>query len=380
MRSRPGTLALLVMPADSSAAPWQNTALALEINSPLREPSAEVLAKPPVWLPSSSFIPDYSDASGAGPTKVIMERGEPRLVTALPQGFSGSGFERYPSGETYVGDFCNGRRHGRGTYTDFEGPLVSHFEGGMPRREGAKVLGAADGSGGGGLHAAMRTHEGKTDGLISIDEAGRIASNIGMKLPASPDGGGIHSAAARTPPHASSKIASRLDPATSTRGAGAAKGAAGRRPSAAGADGSAAHGTDFLSRLEALEIALEIESLTDDAHLPNWVIAWDQTPPAAGSHAQAEGAARQIQASYRRHSTLSGAEGAAAVVAQASGGSHGASPAEDRGGGAVIKAGRKTPKSAAARRKQREMAGANGNLSAAGRRPRKARAPETLPS
>lgn len=90
------------MPADSSAAPWQNTALALEINSPLREPSAEVLAKPPVWLPSSSFIPDYSDASGAGPTKVIMERGEPRLVTALPQGFSGSGFERYPSGETCV--------------------------------------------------------------------------------------------------------------------------------------------------------------------------------------------------------------------------------------------------------------------------------------
>ena len=103
-------------------------------------------------------------------------------------------------------------------------------------------------------------------------------------------------------------------------------------------------------------------------------------PGGPGSRAQAEGAARQIQASYRRHSTLSGAEGAAAVVAQASGGSHGASPAEDRGGGAVIKAGRKTPKSAAARRKQREMAGANGNLSAAGRRPRKARAPETLPS
>jgi len=339
----------LIMPADSSSAPWQ-TPLALEINSPLREPSAEVLAKPPVWLPSSSFIPDYSDASGArtgGPTKVVMERGEPRLVTALPQGWSGSGFERYPSGETYVGDFFNGRRHGRGTYTDFEGPLISHFEGGIPQREGAKVLGAADSSGGGGLHAAMRTHEGKTDGLISIEEAGRIANNIGMKLPSlpairPPSSDGIHLATALTPPRASSKIVSRLDPATSTRGAGSAS----RRPSAAGADGSAAEGADFLSRLEALETALEIESLTKDVPLPNWVTAWDQTPPAAG-------------------------------------GGRGASPEGDREGGSAIKAGRpksKTPKSVAARRKQREMAGANGNLSAAGRRPRKARAPETLPS
>lgn len=209
--------------ARSSSATWQGHALSAARPTPLKEPSGEVLAKPPCKLPSSSFEADYS-GRGVGGFKMTIEQGRTKVVASFPQGFTGTGVEKYPSGERYIGEYVDGRRHGRGKLSDDEGDLLSMFREGHADLEGTKIM--ADKA----AQAAVRTYNGNADGACNLDEAHAIAKNLGLRVP------GQASAAARSPPTAS-KLRSRV-------GAVAA--------SSALASGDASH-KNFLARLKQAE-------------------------------------------------------------------------------------------------------------------------------
>ena len=52
--------------------------------------------------------------------------GRLRVYANWPEGFAGRGVERFPNGETYVGDFGDGLREGRGSFIDASGNVLSH--------------------------------------------------------------------------------------------------------------------------------------------------------------------------------------------------------------------------------------------------------------
>ena len=82
----------------------------VEAPTPLKPPSPEVLAKPGAKLPSSNFVADYSGSAASKlPFKATMEQGRLRLVTQLPQGYSGMAAERYPTGEMCASRPCTRR-------------------------------------------------------------------------------------------------------------------------------------------------------------------------------------------------------------------------------------------------------------------------------
>lgn len=144
---------------------------------PVKPPSPEVLKQRVASLPSSNFVADYSVANGT--FKMQEEQSGLRMVTNFSQGFAGRGAERYPTGETYVGDYGGARRNGHGTYTNSSGKLLSCFHQGGPKGEGVKL----DASG-----QLVRTHNGVPDGAIDRDEADQIAKN--GKLPPPPSSWG----------------------------------------------------------------------------------------------------------------------------------------------------------------------------------------------
>jgi len=155
---------------------WQGSSPAEEVVPALSPPSPEVLREPDVKLPSSSFVADYSsgDALHAPVSlKATMEQGSVKLVTTFPQGFSGLGAEKYPSGETYAGGIFEAKRHGVGTYTSSEGKLMSQFQKGKPVGEG--VLHE---KGPKGYSAAVRTYAGKKDGALTKEGAAAIVKNV----------------------------------------------------------------------------------------------------------------------------------------------------------------------------------------------------------
>lgn len=158
----------------SGGSMWQGSS-ASEVTPPLSPPSPEVLLQPAVKMPSSSFVADYSTADASGPAslKATMVQGDVKLVTTFPQGFSGLGAEKYPSGETYAGGIVHAKRHGVGTYTNTEGKLISQFAKGKPVGEG--VLHE---KGPKGYSAAVRTYAGKKDGPVSKTHADAIVKNV----------------------------------------------------------------------------------------------------------------------------------------------------------------------------------------------------------
>uniref|UniRef100_A0A7S2HYH8 MORN repeat-containing protein 5 n=1 Tax=Haptolina brevifila TaxID=156173 RepID=A0A7S2HYH8_9EUKA len=156
----------------------------VDIPPPLKEPSFEVLAKPARKMPSSNFSVDYGSAEGLSAFKATWERGVLQLVPAFKQGFTGQAAERYPTGETFVGDFVDGRRHGRGTYTTDEGHLLSTFQFGRPAFEGTQLRMSPPAPGKPPVvEKAHRTHEGKLDDEIPLSEARRIAERVGLRMP-----------------------------------------------------------------------------------------------------------------------------------------------------------------------------------------------------
>lgn len=193
--------------ARTASATWQGHALDWTPPAPLKPPSAQVLAKPPLKMPNSSFQADYggNKAFRDGAFKMIVDNGRTRVVSTFPQGFSGTAVERYPSGERYIGDFADGRRHGRGKFTDSEGHLLSFFQHGQPKYEGTKILFDADATPTG----YTRTYDGRTDGTIPMDEARAIAANVGLRLREfiETNGKGLQTTSS---PAATSKIRSRL--------------------------------------------------------------------------------------------------------------------------------------------------------------------------
>jgi len=149
-----------------TGAPFEGTA---GPNPALKPPSEEVLAQKTAPLPSTNFMADYADNTAPRALKVEDDQGRVRVVSNFKQGFNGKGAERYESGETYVGEFANAKRHGRGTYIDEDGSqLVSLFNKGNPFGEGAKVMPGGE---------LMRTHGGKVDGAISMEDAVEIAKH-----------------------------------------------------------------------------------------------------------------------------------------------------------------------------------------------------------
>lgn len=153
---------------------WQASTPFEGPSEPLRPPSPEAQAGKGPPLPSSTFLATYDGGDGA--FKVEEEQGRVRVVSQFKQGFGGRGAERYPSGETYVGDYCHAKRNGRGTFKDAEGgTMISHFKSGAPSGEGAKLTASGK---------LMRTHAGKEDGAIDHVEAAAIAAN--SMLPAPP--------------------------------------------------------------------------------------------------------------------------------------------------------------------------------------------------
>jgi len=226
--------------ARSGSGAWQGGSLGTSPPKPIRPPSPEVLAKPPVQFPSSNFSVDYSVQSPDSPFKALLDHGEPKVVVSFPQGFSGSAMERYPSGEAYVGYYADARRHGRGVFLDPEGgTLLSSFEVGKPILEGTRVLADPRSE---QLVAAVRTYEGKPDGLITLDEAGAIAKNVGLPMPKK------HTSLACTPSPKSK-----------------------RSPKSAGSPSS---GGDFLARLAAVDGSpynKQASSSADDASDLDWV-------------------------------------------------------------------------------------------------------------
>lgn len=159
---------------------WQGSGLNGVTPEPLQPPSPECQRSPPVKLPTSSFVAEYGESHKRGPMKATFENGRLRLVNTFAQGFSGTGMERYPTGETYVGDYVDARRHGRGTFSDHDSRLLSLFEAGQPRHEGTKLRADPASE---KLVVATRTHDGKPDGQISLGDAQKIAKNIGLTVP-----------------------------------------------------------------------------------------------------------------------------------------------------------------------------------------------------
>jgi hypothetical protein len=171
--------------ARSGSSTWQGSSPTKSIE-PTKPPSPEVLAKPTVKLPSSNFVADYSGSNFRSAFKATIDPSGIKPVSTLPQGFCGRAIERYPSGETYVGDYADGKRHGSGTFSDYEGDMLSCFVAGQPRNEGTLLKSKGDSH---KFQGAVRTYDGKKDDDITMAEAAKITKNIGMAMPVRPSAG-----------------------------------------------------------------------------------------------------------------------------------------------------------------------------------------------
>ena len=162
--------------------------------APLRPPSEAAKGKKPVALPSSSFTADYNcSAAELGAYKIENDQGRLRVVSNFKQGFSGQGVERYPDGQTYVGDYIEAKRNGTGTFIESNGDaMVSRFFEGKPVGEGAIFNPSL------GLSTVTRTHQGKRDDTVSVKEGAAIAKHIGVAIPTG-------FVVAKTPPAATKK-------------------------------------------------------------------------------------------------------------------------------------------------------------------------------
>lgn len=126
---------------------------------------------------------EYARASGTAAInafKVCDERGKLRAHSDWPQGFSGHGAERFASGETYVGEYSDAMRHGRGTFVDKSGAvLASLWRENLPMGEGAKAL--KDGT----LVRTLSGRESKAAGggrtALTEEQAESITRQLGMR-------------------------------------------------------------------------------------------------------------------------------------------------------------------------------------------------------
>ena len=183
--------------ARSGSGTWQGSSPTKTIE-PTKPPSPEVLAKPTVKLPSSNFVADYSGSNFRSAFKATIDPTGLKPVASFPQGFCGRAIERYPSGETYVGEYADGRRHGTGTFSGYEGDMISCFTAGQPRSEGTLLKAKGDSH---KFQGAVRTFDGKLDDEITMSEAAKITKNIGMAMPMKPTAGvNFRWATAFTPP------------------------------------------------------------------------------------------------------------------------------------------------------------------------------------
>jgi len=141
---------------------------------PLQPPSPEVLSKSHVKMPSTAFEARYDSQDLPNGFKVEDDQGRIRVVSNFRQGFTGRAVERYPSGETYTGDFVDARRHGRGQFMDADGDglMVSHFKKGRPVGEGTKFHQPWTNP------SATRTFDGKEGASIPMKEASKIIKNL----------------------------------------------------------------------------------------------------------------------------------------------------------------------------------------------------------
>jgi hypothetical protein len=258
--------------ARSGSATWQGNASNFEPPSPRQPPSPENLAKPAVKLPSSNFIADYGGSNFRGPFKATIEQGRVNVVAQLPQGFTGYAAERYPTGEMYVGEFVDARREGRGTYSDYEGQLLSYFQAGDPRYEGARVMADPETQ---KVKDLLRTHDGRTDDHISRDEARAIVGAIGLPLPE----GRVGAATRKMGREEMLGLGQGATPPAGSRARAA--------PSIFGeAAAPAPAAPDFLSRLAAVEVredARQASELSEFTAFDVELHGTDRTPPAAAA-------------------------------------------------------------------------------------------------
>lgn len=141
--------------------------------------------------------------SGERPFKVMLHRGNVQVCQDFPQGFKGRGAERYTTGETYVGEvrraciecvcthpspdrsrlvktrarqYIAAERWGKGTFKHANGQtLVSKWKDNRPVGEG--VQWSDD------HRKAARLKNGIPTGSVALDEAGQIASTVGLPVP-----------------------------------------------------------------------------------------------------------------------------------------------------------------------------------------------------
>ena len=153
---------------------WQGREVG-DTPAPLVAPTADTLAKKKPGMPSSMFEARYDQEDGLpGAFKVVDDQGRIRVVTNFKQGYSGRAVERYPSGETYMGEYRDAKRHGRGQFTDAESDslLVSYFQKGKPVAEGTKLFQPWTNP------TAVRTYDGKDGPSIPLDESTKIIKNL----------------------------------------------------------------------------------------------------------------------------------------------------------------------------------------------------------
>ena len=159
---------------------WQRMPFSLtEAPMPLRPPTNAVAMSQRAQMPSSNYSLDYGLGYGRE-LKIAEEQGRTRVVSSFAQGFCGRAVERYGTGETYVGSFANGRRHGHGMYVDRNGDrMVSFFKAGAPVGEGVllpKKMASTE-------RGFVRTFEGRADDAIGSGEAVAIAQNLRVSSP-----------------------------------------------------------------------------------------------------------------------------------------------------------------------------------------------------
>lgn len=164
----------------SGAGMWQGEGSRFEErNRVMGQPSPEVTDKAPVQMPSSNFLADYSGTDLSAGFKANLDQGKVRVASSFQQGFQGRAVERYPSGETYVGEYVGGRRQGAGAFTDNDGYLmVSYFKAGRPVGEGVKLKSAA--SEDWESKQAVLVQQGKEDGSLTGQQAKAISKGIAL--------------------------------------------------------------------------------------------------------------------------------------------------------------------------------------------------------
>ena len=171
------------------------------VPEPLWPVSEDLKMQTAVLVPSSQFEARYDEHAPIRTFKIENDQGRVRVVSNFRQGFTGRAAERYPSGETFLGDFRDAKRHGRGQLmtAKADSMLISHFRKGRPVGEGTKLTSQPRSP-----PTAARTYDGKVGPSIPMSEASRIVANLRMDASTLPSSSGfsaaIKAARATTPP------------------------------------------------------------------------------------------------------------------------------------------------------------------------------------